>query len=166
VTPATIALLAVALLFAVYVIVQVRPLGPKGARGASSAIRAAHARARDATSAEARAGALVEAGEVAAKARRWVSAAGSFLRALRADPTSADVVRRTASALAPRPRLLESVMLRKVAAVEATGASDPALVAALEALHSLYAAKRDKGRARLVERLLERERAPVKSRAD
>lgn len=151
----TIALVAVAFLFAVYVIVQVRPAMLRRGRRATTGIREAHDRARTATTPDARALALVEAGEVAAKAGRWISAAGSFLRAFRSDPSSAAIVTRTAAAMAPRPRLLESILLRKVAAFDpGTPPGDPALVATLEELKALYEKRRDKGKARLVEMLL------------
>ncbi len=157
VSASTIALVAVALLFAVYVIVQVRPGFLRGGRRATTGIREAHDRARTATTPDARALALVEAGEVAAKAGRWISAAGSFLRAFRSDPSSALVVTRTAAAMAPRPRLLESLLLRKVATFDpATPPGDPALVTTLEHLRALYEKRRDKGKARLVELLLAR----------
>jgi len=157
VTPTTVALVLVAFLFALYVLVQVRPMFSRGGRRASSAIREAHGRARTAKTPEERSDALLEAGEAAAKAGRWISAAGSFLRALRADPASPSVIRRTAAALAPRPRLLESVLLRKVASADKMASpADPALVATLEALKALYEKRREKGKARLVELLLER----------
>lgn len=153
-----------AFLFAVYVIVQVRPMATKNGRRATGEIRGAHLRAREAKTDDERAAALAEAGEAAARAGRWVSAAGSFLRALRAVPDSAAIVHRTAKALAPRPRLLESLLLRRVAASSAEPAdgAEPALVALLEELLALYGRKREKGKARLVERLLARERAAAK----
>lgn len=159
--PTTIALVVMALLFAGYVIVQVRPMAGRGGRKASSAIREAHARAREAKSPDARAAALADAGDAAAKAGRWVSAAGSFLRALRAQPGSVELVRRTATALAPRPRLLEPLLLRRIAALapDATAPADPVFLALLEELAALYGRGRDKGKALVVERLLARERS-------
>ncbi len=159
VTPTTIALLVMVALFAVYVIVQVRPAARRGGRKTTEAIRAAHGRAREAKTTEARSAALADAGEAAAKAGRYVSAAGSFLRALRANPASPEIVHRTGAALASRPRLLESLLLRRVAAVPAAPPSsrDPAFIALLEELAVVYGHRRDRGRARLVERLLARE---------
>ena len=162
-SPTTVALVVMALLFAVYVIVQVRPTSRRGGRRASGAIRAAHARAREAKSPEARAAALAEAGEAAASAGRWVSAAGGFLRALRAEPESAALVHRTAAALAPRPRMLEPLLLRRIAALapDPDEPADPVLLALIEELAALYRRGRDKGdkgRALTLERLLARER--------
>ncbi len=157
-TPTTIALLATVLLFALHVIVQVRPSLSRRAREADGKVRAARARAREGEARD-RALALAEAGEAAAGAGRWISAAGSFLRAMRVDPSSGEVVDRAAAALARRPRLLESLLLRRVAAAPAGGGTDrdEALVACLRGLESIYRARKDKGRARLVERLRARE---------
>jgi hypothetical protein len=156
----TLAVVIAAGLFLGYLLVQVRPGRSRRRKELDSAIRAARLRAMDAKTDADRAEALTAAGELAAKSSRWTSAAGLFLRALRAHPASADVVRRTSAALALRPRLLESILLRRVAASAAQPGpdADEALVASLEGLAEIYGRRHDKGRARLVERLLAREK--------
>ena len=111
-----IVLAAVAALFLVYLLVQVRPaLSPAGRRALADA-RAAGKRAREAKDDAARGVALCEAGEANARAGRWINAVGYFSRALRVSPDDLGIVDRLAQALAPRPRLLASVLERRMAA--------------------------------------------------
>lgn len=109
-----IVLVVVAAIFLGYLLIQVRPtLSPAG-RAALGVARAASQRAREAKDDTARAIALCDAGEANAKARRWLSSVGYFSRALRVAPEVAPVVERMSAALATRPRLLASVLERRM----------------------------------------------------
>jgi hypothetical protein len=148
-----IALIVVAGFFGTYLVLQVRPLLSSKRRGLLSEVRTARKRAADATTPEDRSRALVEAGEVSARARRWTSAAGLFLRALRVSPDSAEVVDRAAKALAPRPRLVRLLFERRLAALTREGATGSAYVATLRTLAELY---RSSSRTRHLADVLER----------
>jgi hypothetical protein len=64
-------------------------------------------------------------------------ARGLYLRALRADPAAVQVVERTVTGLARRPRALEHVLWRHLSQTPWTPARD-ATVASLDALRVLY----------------------------
>jgi hypothetical protein len=158
-TPTQIAIAAAAALFLVYLLVQVRPLRPKGTPATNGKIAEAKKRARTAKSPEARAAALADAGEAAVRGGHVRAAAGLFLRALRADPRSVEVVRRVSAALASRPALLEGLLLRRVAMSSASpDDEDPALAEAVEALAKVWKTRRSRGLMRMAERLAARER--------
>jgi len=157
-TPTQIAVAAAAVLFLVYLVIQVRPLGRVRAASAAD-VAEARKRARAAKSSEERASALADAGEASVRRGRLRAAAGLFLRAMRADPRSAVIVRRVAAALSGRPELLEGLLLRRVAASNAeVHEGDPALEAALEALEGVWTERHARGLARLAGRLLAHER--------
>lgn len=129
-----IVLAAVAALFLVYLLVQVRPaLSPAGRRALADA-RAAGKRAREAKDDAARGVALCEAGEANARAGRWLNAVGYFSRALRVSPDDLGIVDRLAQALAPRPRLLASVLERRMATAGRDAARRAQFVALAERL--------------------------------
>lgn len=132
-----IAVIVVVALFAAYIVVQVRPgLGRDGGLGRE--IESARKRARSAESPASRADALAQAGALAAKARRWGSAGAYFLRALRADPASAELVRRVQTELGGRPRLAEKLFLRRLAALSREEGMLEAEQAIVDALVELY----------------------------
>src|SRR5262245_5584535 len=111
------ALLVVAAAFVVFLIAKLLPVASRGPQG-SSALSGAKARAREATTARDRALALCDAGDAAlALPFGATRAAAYFLGAMRADPEWAGSVERAASALSGRrPRLLEKLLWRRLAA--------------------------------------------------
>src|SRR5579863_4934557 len=136
---------------------RVRPvIGPRR-RASREALRDARARIDSATDEPARAVALCDAADVLAGGLgRGTNATGLYMRALRSDPRSVDVVRRAAAGLARRPRALESLLWRHLAAVPWTGPSREAARTSLEALRALYDRKlRNPVRARALAHALE-----------
>ena len=115
-----IVLVAAIALFLIYLVIQVRPRAQRR-RELEKSIKSARARAHEAKEPEERARALGDAGEAAARARRFVAAAGFFSRAMRHDPRSVDAIRRTADGLAKRPREAEKLLHRRLAALSAGG---------------------------------------------
>lgn len=111
-----IVLIAAVALFLVYVAIQVRPRAQKR-RELQRSIKAARDRAHGATAPEDKAAALGEAGEAAARARRFDAAEGFFSRAMRHAPSSVALVRRAAESLRARPRVAERVLQRRLASL-------------------------------------------------
>lgn len=97
------------------------------------AVRAHLARAEAAKDEHERALALCDAGDLMAAG----GARALYLRALRSDPTSVQVVERTVAGLAKRPHTLESVLWRHLSVSPWTPARE-ATVASLDALRVLY----------------------------
>ena len=148
-------LLISAIVFAAYLVFKSRPMlsavGPRG-RAAAKAFHDAQARLAAAPHDEARARALCDAADAAARLGKTSSAVGFYLRAMRADPTSREVVERAAVALARRPSALENLMWRHLGAAPWGGASREASVASLRTLAGIYAKKkRTEPRARALE---------------
>jgi hypothetical protein len=146
-------LLGICVLFGTYLVLRLLPRGG-GRRGAARAIAAARARAAAAPTGEARAEALADAMVAAATARRWTSAAGLALRALRAHPEGTLVPERLVAALGKaRPRLVESILWRRLAALPDDAAHRPAAVALTTSLADLYERRlRDRVRAVVLRR--------------
>jgi hypothetical protein len=119
---------------------RVRPAFLGGQRRASrEALRAANERVSSAADDAARAAALCDAAElVVANLGGPANAAALFQRAMRAAPGSAEVVARAARTLAHRPRALEALLWRRLAATPWDATSMPAIRKALDALRSLY----------------------------
>ncbi len=136
-TPLVLATVA----FLVLVVWRVRPALPWGNKATNKreALKSARARIEAAPDEPSRALALCDADDIM---RRGVAGAigakGLYQRALRADPQSVDVVRRAADGLSSRPRALESLMWRHLAATPWTGTSAAAARASLETLRTLY----------------------------
>ncbi len=87
----------------------------------------------------ARALAICDAADlVARRIGGGVSAKGLYLRALRSDGRSAELVARAVLGLARRPRTLEAVLWRHLGSVPWTGKSGDAVRASLDALRALY----------------------------
>ncbi len=127
--------------FLVLVVWRVRPAVPwgPGRKAAREALRAAHATIESAPNERARARALCDAADiVAGRVAGAAGATGLYLRAFRADPASVEVVQRAATALASRPRRLESLLWRHLGISGWAGASVPAVRASLDALRVLY----------------------------
>ena len=161
------ALIGIAAVFGGYLLVQVRPaFSPRG-RALLAEVRAARKRATDAGSPALQALALTDGGGAAARAKRWVAAAGLFLRALRADPAAVDLVSRMVKALDHRPRLLASILERRMGALSEASAERPAFIAMARALEQLYAGPlRRRFQAKLVSRLIRHEEMALTHDAD
>ena len=143
--------------FAAFLLWQARPaFFALEARTMGRLAKEAQKRAEDAPNDQLRALALCDAGdEVARHLGGGASAAGFFLRAMRTDPTSAEIVNRASLALARRPRALESLLWRKLSADPWTGPARPAVVAALRHLAGIYmGARRSAVRAKAIEHAL------------
>jgi hypothetical protein len=120
--------------FLVVLLWRVRPLVPGRRPGASrEAIREAKARVEEAADDHARALALCDAADLLNPG----GAKGLYIRAIRADPGSVQVVQRAVAALARRPRTLESLLWRQLAA-KPWRAAPEATRTALDALRALY----------------------------
>ncbi len=153
--PTEIVLLVAVGLFGAYLFVQFRPGGRRARRRLDEPIRRARAKAHAAKTDGDRAEALAEAGEAAVTAKRWVAAAGYFLRAMRAAPASGAIVDRAGRALASRPEVAESAMWRRVSSLPDDDAHRPAFVAAVEVLARIYETSLpNRGRARVLRRLV------------
>jgi hypothetical protein len=131
--------------FFALVVWRVRPAMPltfnvgRKAAMARETFRTARARIEAAKSEQERAIALCDAADIVTQSVAGrASATGLYLRALRSDPLSVEVVTRARNGLASRPRALESLMWRHLAASPWTGPSAGAASAALDALQALY----------------------------
>ena len=141
--------------FLMLVVWRVRPALPwsTSRRANREALRTALSVVESATDDQARALALCDAADLVGKrvaaSANATNANGLFLRALRTDPKSVEVVRRTVAGLANRPRALESVLWRHLGVAAWTGAYRPAMRASLDALRVLYEGRlRNTARAR------------------
>jgi hypothetical protein len=120
---------------------RVRPAWPWSSKRKAlrETLREARARIEAAKDPVARAQALCDAADITARGGgRYGSAAGLYQRALRTDPKSAEIVSRAVAGLAKRPRALESLLWRALAAGQWTGDSRDATRVALEALRALH----------------------------
>jgi hypothetical protein len=107
-------------------------------RASREALHEAQARIESAQDGSERARALCDAADLlATQVRGRGSATGLYLRAMRSDPKSVDVVERAVAGLARRPRALESILWRHLATTP-WDQSRGAAVAALDALRILY----------------------------
>ncbi|MGH7270409.1 MAG: hypothetical protein ACREJ3_08255 [Polyangiaceae bacterium] len=133
-------LVAAAAAFLAVLLWRVRPHLPGGrSRASFDALREARARIEATHEPRARALALCDAADLTVRGPGGTaSAAGLYQRAMRTDPTSAEIVVRTVSGLAKRPRRLESLLWRHLAAGPWTGEAADASRAALDALRVLH----------------------------
>jgi hypothetical protein len=134
-------LVIAAILFGGFMVWRVRPAFSVTRRSGPgrAGLRDAKERIRAAKTDEERALALCDAGDACAfSLGRTTGAIGYYLRAMRTDPASADLVRRAAHGLARRPYALESLLWRRLGAEPWTGESRGAAVAALQHLAHLY----------------------------
>jgi hypothetical protein len=130
----SIPLVVAAVAFLAFVLWRVRPFVEWGGRGAHrQAQREAQTRIEAAKSEAERAVVLCDAAEQ----MRLGEAKGLYQRAMRADPSSAQVVERVVAGLSHRPRALESLLWRRLGATPWTRSRE-ATRAALEALRVLY----------------------------
>lgn len=160
-------LLGICILFGAYVMSQLWPGRRKAGRAVLAEVRDARKRAAAATSPSERADALADAAEAAARARRWTSAAGLFLRALRADPTRASIVVRADDALLPRPRVIEAILWRRLGAMPDDDDHRAASLEIATRLATVYEERlRNPARAAVLRRLAAHEREGIARRAD
>ncbi len=145
-------------LFLAFMVWRVRPAlsRGRGARPRRGALREAQKRIEGAKTPQEKALALSDAGDACAYALgRATGAIGYYLRAMRSDPASAEIVERAARGLARRPRALESLLWRRLGAEVWGGDAKPAALAALRHLVRLYGgALRQPTRARALENAL------------
>ncbi|HEY4014703.1 MAG TPA: hypothetical protein VGM06_15275 [Polyangiaceae bacterium] len=119
---------------------RVRPLAPWTAerRDAREALREARVRVESAADDAERARALCDAADLlAAHVHTRTAAIGYYLRAMRSDPSSLEIIARTTTGLARRPRALESLLWRHLS-LTPKGPGRDATRAALEGLRNLY----------------------------
>jgi hypothetical protein len=131
----SIPLVVAAAAFLAVLVWRVRPFVAWGRsrREGREALREAQARIDAARSEPERAAALCDAAGLV----RAGGAKGLYLRAMRADPSSVNVVERAVAGLSHRPRSLESLLWRRLATSAWTESAD-ATRAALDALRVLY----------------------------
>jgi hypothetical protein len=150
-----IVLAGMAGLFLAFLLWQMRPGGSRR-RALGAEVRAARERARAAATPSAKAEALCQAGAIAVRdGARWTSAAGSYLRAMKADPTSTSAVTQLVTTFrARRPRLLEKILWRRLGHLPWDAAHWEVLVALASSLRQLYEReRRDRVRARVFGKL-------------
>jgi hypothetical protein len=130
----SVPLVVAAAAFLVVLLWRVRPLVP-GRRATTSRedLRQAHARIDAATTEPERARALCEAADL----MKTASAKALYLRALRADPGSVEVIQRVVAGLTRRPRALESLLWRHLGATAWRDFPD-ATRTTLDSLRALY----------------------------
>lgn len=131
-----------ALVFAAFLIFRMRPAVTPGARASAAALTEAKRRIEAAKNDTARAMALADAADACASLGRTNSAVGFYLRALRADPRSVQIVERASNGLVRRPSALELLMWRHLAAHPWAGDTRDASIAALRALARVYGKRR------------------------
>jgi hypothetical protein len=130
----SVPLVVAAAAFLVVLLWRVRPLVP-GRRATTSRedLRQAHTRIDAATTEPERARALCDAAEL----MKTGSAKALYLRALRADPGSVEVIQRVVAGLTRRPRALESLLWRHLGATPWRDFPDATRLT-LDSLRSLY----------------------------
>ncbi len=136
-------LVVAAAAFLLVLLWRVRPAFPWGwgprRRASREALRDAQVQIESTTDPRARARALCDAADLKARGVGGASsAAGLYLRAMRTDPSSADVVGRAVAGLAARPRALESLLWRHLGQAPWTRDSREATRRALDSLRVLY----------------------------
>jgi hypothetical protein len=144
--------------FVAFLLWRLRPVFPGGKRdGTLAALREAKKRLEAAKDDKTRALALADAGDACARSlARTTGAVGYYLRAMRADPSSAELVDRAAHALTRRPYALESLLWRRLGAEPWSGDKRQAAQAALRHLAKIYNGPlRSRVKARAIEHALE-----------
>jgi hypothetical protein len=127
--------------FLAWLVWTVRPaIGWRRRHGLSrDALKEVRARIQAATDPAVKALALCDAADMMATSIGGAARArGLYLRALRSDPTSPEIVQRAAVGLASRPRTLEALLWRHLASNPWTAGTRAAAGASLDALASLY----------------------------
>ncbi len=148
------AVIAVVVVFVLFLLYRMRPSSLGAARGElDQALVAARKRVSAASTPRERAGALCDAGTVAAASRRYSAAAGYLLRAMRVEPTWAVPVERAAEALEKRPRLLEKMLVRQLGRTAWDDAHRPVVHKLATTLVSLHERRRDRVQASIMRRV-------------
>jgi hypothetical protein len=148
---------AAAVIFGLYVLYKFRPFfGEAGSSAGRGELRDARARLAQATNDAERLEALLAAGDACARTVGLGGGASSYyFRAMRLAPANEEVVTRAARGLERRPRILETLMWRRLGTEPWTGEHAKATRAALRQLISIYSTKRKSAlRARAMERAL------------
>ncbi len=146
-----IPLLISAIAFALFLVFKMRPAVGADGRESAEALREAKKRIEAAKDAPAKARALCDAGDACARLGRVNGAVGFYLRAMREEPRAKEIVERAATSLARRPRALEKLMWRHLAAEPWTGEGRDSALAALRALAAVYGRRPNQPRARALE---------------
>ena len=152
----TIALLVVTIGFLSLVVARTWPrMGKKRNVPLGAALKIAREKIEGAKTDAEKADALCEAADACALAfGRSEAAASYYLRAMRLVPSSAELVERAITNLEHRPRTLESLLWRKLAAMDTTPNRDVSL-AVLRGLARVYTMRpRHAVRARAIESVL------------
>jgi hypothetical protein len=148
-------LVVAAVLFGAFMVWRLRPSfggGPGAGAPARGALREAKRRIEVARTPGERALALCDAGDASAASLRANSAVAYYLRAMRTDPTAAQLVERAVKGLSRRPHALESLLWRRLGAEPWAGGSRGAAVTALRSLAHLYEGPlRNRARARALD---------------
>jgi hypothetical protein len=134
-------LLAAAGGFLVVLLWRVRPALPWSPRRRASreALKEAKARIESAPTPQARALALCDAADIMMQSVGGASSAsGLYMRAMRTDPSSTEVVKRVVTGLTPRPRALELLLWRHLAQGPWSSESREATRSVLDALRILH----------------------------
>jgi hypothetical protein len=160
-------LVVATLVFFAFTVWRVRPAFLTERRGHPRriALRDARKRIDEAKTDAERALALCDAGDACARAiGRTTGAIGYYLRAMRVNPASSEIVERAAAGLSRRPHALESLLWRRLGAEPWTGSARPAALAALRHLAALYAGPLHQGtRARALEFALSAMQPPMQA---
>lgn len=144
-------------IFGLYVLYKFRPFFGEAGGGAGRVdLREARARLTKATTDAERLEALLAAGDACARTVGLGGGASSYyFRAMRLAPSSDQIVEHAARHLARRPRILETLMWRRLGTEPWTGDQTKATRAALKQLIAIYTTKRRSAlRARAMERAL------------
>ena len=137
-----IPLVVLAVLFGLLVLIRMRPTARRKSQASREALAAAEAKIASAPNEVERALAFCEAGEACvARLSRNERALGYFLKAMKADPTSTEIVERVVNALDHRPRALEAVLWRRLAVTGWGEKNSAATKLVLRALSEVYGTK-------------------------
>jgi len=146
-----------AVVFGLFVLYKFRPLlGGTGASAGPADLRDARRRLTQATSDAQRLEAILAAGDACARTVGLGGGASSYyFRAMRLAPASAEIVDHAAKGLVRRPRILETLLWRRLGAEPWTGDYADSTRAALRQLIAIYTGTRKSPlRARAIERAL------------
>jgi hypothetical protein len=146
-----IPLLVSAIAFAAFMAFKMRPAFSDDGRANAATLREAKQRIEAAKDDAAKAKALCDAADASATLGRVNTAIGFYLRAFKAEPTSKELVERAARSLAKRPRAVEKLMWRHLAAQPWTGEGHASALAALKALSAVYGRRPNQPRAKALE---------------
>jgi hypothetical protein len=152
-----VSVVVAAVIFGLYVLYKFRPIfGERGGGAGRVDLRAARARLTKATTDAERLEALLAAGDACARTVGLGGGASSYyFRAMRLAPSSENVVDQASKALARRPRILETLLWRRLGSEPWDGASTNATRAVLRQLIAIYTTTRRSAlRARAMERAL------------